>query len=313
MGQLHLRLPTPDVSMDRSMTSPRRHLRLRLRLMVLLSVALAVAGSLSAVQALHDANRPSQKASPHHKHSQPLAVQQTAPVHWAGTSGPHIFSSPTETAEATNWTGHIFRGPTFTAVSGQWVVPTVQPSATGAYSGTWLGVDGVNNTSLIQAGTAQDTANGTTTYVDWYEVLPSNETLIASVSPGDHIQASITEASPGTWTIAITDSTSGQGFSQAFAYSGPGTSAEWVEESPKVNGQQPVLANFGTVRFTNMGWSGSNPSSLTDITLNMADSRGNVVASSGAMPAIHSRLFIAKLNANCGDGMCRHRESAPQS
>jgi hypothetical protein len=111
-----------------------------------------------------------------------------------------------------------------------------------------------HNSSLIQAGTAQDTANGTTTYDDWYEILPANETLIAAVAPDDHIQASINENSPGTWTIALTDITSGQSFPQAFAYDGPGTSAEWIEESPKVNDQQSVLANFGNVQITGMAW-----------------------------------------------------------
>ena len=139
----------------------------------------------------------------------------------------------------------------------------------------------MNNVSLIQVGTAQDTSNGTTTYDDWYEILPANETLIASVSPGDHIQASINDGSPGTWTIAITDITSGQSFSQAFAYSGPGTSAEWVEEAPKVNGLQSVLASFGTVQFTGMAWAGSNPSSVVNTTVNMAEGSGNVIASSG--------------------------------
>jgi Peptidase A4 family len=234
------------------------------------------------VAGFHGARAPSQKSSPHRKHSQPLAVQQTEPVDWAGTFGPDT-SGTTETAEAINWTGHIFQGPTFSAVSAQWTVPTVQPSPTGAYSATWIGVDGVNNTSLIQAGTAQDTANGTTTYDDWYEILPANETLIAAVSPGDHIQASINENSPGTWTISIADVTSGQSFSQAFAYNGPATSAEWVEEAPKVNGLQSVLANFGTLQFTSMAWDGSNPSSVANITLNMTDSGGNVIASSGAI------------------------------
>ena len=159
----------------------------------------------------------------------------------------------------------------------------MQAAATGAYSGTWLGLDGVNDTSLIQVGTAQDTSNGTATYYDWYEILPANETLIASVSPGDHIEASINEDSPGTWTIAITDSTSGQSFSQAFAYGGRAASAEWIEESPKVNGQQSVLAKFGTVQFTGMAWAGSNPSSMVNITLNMNDSSGTVVASSSAI------------------------------
>jgi hypothetical protein len=200
--------------MERWVTLPRRHLRLRSRLVVLLSLALAVAGSLFAVQGFHGARTPSQKASTHHKDFQALAVQQTEPVKWAATFGPQT-SRTTETAEAANWSGHIFTGPTFTAVSAQWVVPAVQPSATGADSATWIGVDGVNNSSLIQAGTAQGTSNGTTTYDDWYEILPANETLIATVAPGDHIQASINEDSPGTWTISIADLTSGQSFSQA--------------------------------------------------------------------------------------------------
>lgn len=261
------------------MTLPRRRLGLRYRLTILLSLALAAAGSFAAVQSLHSTRSSTPKGSPHRKHSQPLAVQQTTPIQWAATFGP--VSSTSGTLEAHNWSGHIFTGPTFTAVSGQWVVPTVQLSAAGAYSATWLGVDGVNNTSLIQAGTAQDTANGTTTYDDWYEILPANEALVASVSPGDHIQASITEDSPGTWTIAITDSTSGQGFSQAFAYSGPGTSAEWIEEAPAVDGQQSALANFGTAQFSGMAFSSSNPSPVADSTVNMVGGSGN--ASSGAI------------------------------
>jgi len=136
-------------------TSLRRRLRLRFRLIVLVSLALAVAGSLSATQIFHGARTPSQNTSPHLKDPQPLAVQQTEPVHWAAKFGP-LISGTTETTEATNWTGHIFTGPAFTSVSGQWVVPTVQPSAPGAYSATWIGVDGVTNISLIEAGTAQD-------------------------------------------------------------------------------------------------------------------------------------------------------------
>jgi hypothetical protein len=269
--------------MDPGVTSLRPRRRLRFRLIVLVSFVLAASVAFSVLAESHGARAPLPKASPHRKHSQPLAVQQTEPVRWAGTSSPHIFSSTTETAEAINWTGHIFTGMTFSAVSAQWIVPTVQPSAPGAYSATWIGIDGVNNASLIQAGTAQDTSAGTTTYDDWYEILPANETLITSVSPGDHIQASVNEGSRGTWTISIADLTSGQSFSQAFPYNGPATSAEWIEESPKVNGLQSALANFGTVQFTGMAWDGSNPSSVANITLSMADSSGTVIASSGAI------------------------------
>jgi hypothetical protein len=271
-------------------TLPRRHLRRRIRLIVLVSLTLAAAGSFAAVQSFHGARSATQKTSPHHNHSQPLAVQQTTPIQWGSTFGP--ISTTSATLDAHNWSGHIFTGPTFTAVSAQWVVPPVQPSPTGEYSATWIGVDGVNNTSLIQAGTAQDTANGTTSYDDWYEILPANETLVTSVAPGDHIQASISESSPGTWTIAITDVTSGKGLSQAFAYSGPSTSAEWIEEAPKVNGIQSVLANFGTAQFTGMAWAGSNPSSAVDTTVNMIDGSGNVIASSG--PVVNNAFAISR-------------------
>jgi hypothetical protein len=267
--------------MNSSMTLPRRHRHLRFRLIVLLALGLAVAGSLLAVQSFHGARTPSQKALPHRKDSQPLAVQQTTPIQWATTFG--AVSSASGTLDAHNWSGHIFTGPTFTAISGQWVVPTVQSSATGEYSATWLGIDGVNNTSLIQAGTAQDTSNGTTTYDDWYEILPANETLIASVSPGDHIQASINQDPSRTWTIAITDITSGQNLSQSFAYSGPATSAEWIEEAPAVSGQLSVLANFGAAQFTSMAFSSSNPSSLVNTTVNMIGGSGNLLASAGSI------------------------------
>jgi hypothetical protein len=233
------------------------------------------------MKVFHSASTSSQKAPPHRKDSQPLAVQQTEPIKWAAKFGP--ISSRFGTLEAHNWSGHIFTGPTFTGISGQWIVPTVQPSAPGAYSATWIGVDGVNNASLIQAGTAQDTSDGTTTYDDWYEILPANETLITSVAPGDQIQASISQNSPGIWTIAITDTTSGQSLSQEFPYSGPGTSAEWIEEAPKVSGQQSVLANFGTAQFTGMAFSSPNPNPVVNTTVNMIGGSGNVVASSGAI------------------------------
>jgi hypothetical protein len=267
--------------MDPNGIPPLRHRRHNFRLLVLLSLALAAGGSFTAVQVLHGTRSPSQKTSPHPTASQPLAVQQTEPIQWAAQFGP--ISVTSGTLDAHNWSGHFFTGPTFSAVSGQWVVPTVQSSATNAYSATWLGVDGVNNTSLIQAGTAQDTSNGATTYDDWYEILPANETVIASVAPGDHILASINQDSPGTWTIAITDITSGQTLSQEFPYSGPGTSAEWIEEAPAVDGQPSNLPNLGTVQFTGMAFSSSNPSSLVNTTVNMIDGSGNVIASTGAV------------------------------
>ena len=54
--------------------------------------------------------------------------------------------------------------------------------------------------------------------------------------------------SPGStaWTISITDVTSHLSSTQQVQYDGPGSSAEWIEEAPTVNGQQSTLANYGS-------------------------------------------------------------------
>ena len=144
---------------------------------------------------------------------------QTA--HLAPTLDPHA-TGITNTAETYNWSGYVDTGPTFSAVSAQWIVPSVQPSQSAQYSSTWIGIDGYVNgdTSLIQTGTSQATSNGETSYYDWYEILPSYAVEISTVSPGDHMVASVQKLSSGTWTIAITDVTTGSVFSEPFSYNG---------------------------------------------------------------------------------------------
>ena len=197
--------------------------------------------------------------------------------------GPHI-SGTVETAESSNWSGYIATGSQYTAVSAQWVVPTVQPSEASESSATWIGIDGVTNTSLIQTGTSQDTAGGMTTYFAWYEILPALSVPVEYVSPGDEMKASVVEDSPGTWTIAIADLTSGQSVSKTVAYSGPESSAEWIEEAPSsAIGQQLTLADFGTAQFTDLGANGATLSSGVLFPVDMVDSNGNIISSPGAI------------------------------
>jgi hypothetical protein len=146
-----------------------------------------------------------------------------------------------------------------------------------------VGVDGATDSSLIQTGTTQETSEDTTAYFAWYEILPSAATEIFSVSPGDQMEASVQEVTAGTWTIAITDSTSGQTFSNQFAYSGPQSSAEWIEEAPTVNNEQSALADFGTAQFTDINYSASNPGSVTPTPIDMVDTNHDVIASPGAL------------------------------
>ena len=110
------------------------------------------------------------------------------------------------------------------------------------------------------------------------EILPSAAIPIGLVNPGDVMSASVTQNSPGLWTISITDVTENQSYSDQFAYSGPGATAEWIEEDPTINGGEPQLANFGTAHFSGMAISGTNLASNAVNPVDMVDSGGNVIA-----------------------------------
>jgi Peptidase A4 family len=141
------------------------------------------------------------------------------------------------------------------------VVPAVSPTSGNTYSSSWVGIDGFNNSNLIQTGTEQDFVSGRARYAAWWEILPAPETPIASitVSPGDHMSASITSGSV-LWTITITDTTTGQSFTTQEPYSGPGTSAEWIEEAPTVGGRVATLAHYGSTVLDPGTVNGAGPS-----------------------------------------------------
>ena len=68
----------------------------------------------------------------------------------------------------------------------------------------------------------------------WWEVLPAPETIVHSVQvhPGDSVTVSISQtATPGTGSVSLHDDTDGEGFDRLTNYSGPGGSAEWVDEA----------------------------------------------------------------------------------
>jgi hypothetical protein len=264
-------------------TTPHADVPARTRIVMILATLFVLAGAaVSFSTSAHAAAAPPSSLQ-QGAGTQPGGQPDSAPVHLVPTAGPHI-AGTTETAESTNWSGYIETGAQFTGVSAQWVVPTVQPSQASEYSATWIGIDGVTNKSLIQTGTEQDSANGKTTYYAWYELLPALSIPVESVSPGDHIRASIVENSPGMWTIVITDVTSGQSVTKSVAYSTPQTSAEWVEEAPSsAFGQQLTLADFGSAEFTNQAVSGINLSSGVLFPVDMVDANGNVIASPGAI------------------------------
>src|SRR5438067_11137972 len=77
---------------------------------------------------------------------------------------------------SSNWSGYALGGNGFTSVSGSWIVQPVMRSNRATYSSQWVGIDGFNNSNLIQTGTESDFVNGSARYDAWWEILPAAET-----------------------------------------------------------------------------------------------------------------------------------------
>jgi Peptidase A4 family len=163
------------------------------------------------------------------------------------------------TWSASNWSGYAETG-TYTGVSASWTVPTVASSTSASYSSAWIGVDGFNNSNLIQTGTEEDYYSGAAHYNAWWEILPASETALPSsygVNGGDRMSASIYETSSTVttgfffrrttehvWVITIADTTRGWSYTTKQGYNGVGSSAEWVVEAPEVGGRIATLAHY---------------------------------------------------------------------
>lgn len=158
------------------------------------------------------------------------------------------------------WAGYvamsnlILRESEVTGVAGSWMVPSVEPTVNNVYSSVWVGVGGYGENSLIQVGTAQQSVKGVASYYAWYETLPNLAVRLVNftVKPGDEIAASVklVDKNQNSWTIEITDLTSGANFSRSFVYRSSRLSAEWVVEAPSIRGNVTSLADFGSVAFT---------------------------------------------------------------
>ncbi len=202
-----------------------------------------------------------------------VAVAPPAITHPANL--PVLGGRTSATWASSNWSGYAEAGH-YTSVSASWTVPTVtaganavsrgrfgrQPSTSAWYSATWTGIDGFNDSNLIQTGTEQDFYGGSPHYSAWWEILPAAETVISEpVAAGDVIEANIAETptqvvipagrgrstSEPEWTITLSDTNAGHPwtFTTTQPYAGTGNSAEWVLEAPEVDGAIATLAGYG--------------------------------------------------------------------
>jgi hypothetical protein len=161
---------------------------------------------------------------------------------------------------SSNWSGYAVTAGSYTATTGSWTVPNVAPSRRATYSASWIGIDGFNNSDLIQTGIEQDYYKGAARYTAWWT---TNEEGFAeqafsttvTVSAGDVIQASISETGTNRWTITLEDvTTKVTGTQTGVAHTGLGASAEWIVEDPalSVNGARfhlAALADYGNSTF----------------------------------------------------------------
>jgi hypothetical protein len=188
----------------------------------------------------------------------------------------------------------------FTSITGDWTVPTVTQHTAGQAeaSSDWIGIGGgcidagctATDSTLIQTGTEQDVdATGTASYSAWWELVPAPSLTISNmtVSPGDHMHASLSEVVPDSnvWTISIQDVTRGESFSQTVPYPSTHATAEWIEETPLEIGTNAGFASLPNL--SNPGWTsatvnGASAGLKSSEAMDLIDSNSNVIGAPSA-------------------------------
>jgi hypothetical protein len=183
-------------------------------------------------------------------------------TNWYRVPAAHGVRATRSTWSSSNWSGYAETGH-FTSISGAWTVPSASAGATDAtsewFSSAWVGIDGFDNTHLIQTGTEQDFYGGTAHYSAWWEILPKAETVIPySVLPGNSMSATIEQTATTVtsangkrskvvtkyWYIKLQDLTEGWTFATTQVYKGTGSSAEFIVEAPVVGRSISTIAHY---------------------------------------------------------------------
>jgi hypothetical protein len=167
-----------------------------------------------------------------------------------------------------NWSGGVVYAPSgqsFKWVQGDWVVPNVYPTAQNQwqYCANWIGLDGDGSGDVCQAGmicSVFQSGNSVTRNIfPWHEWYPSSwvEITNLTVSPGDMISMLIcTAQGAGSTTAMIFFGNHTSGISMSYQITAPsgtklvGNSAEWIVETPYVNGALTDMPDYGEVFFS---------------------------------------------------------------
>ncbi len=108
-----------------------------------------------------------------------------------------------------------------------------------------------------------------------------------SVSPGDHMHASLSEvvADSNLWTITIKDVTRNESFTTTLPYASTHATAEWIEETPLeigTNAGFAALPNLSNPNF-DLGTTNGSPVKLSSSEqMQLTDSSGYVIGTPSA-------------------------------
>jgi hypothetical protein len=156
-----------------------------------------------------------------------------------------------------NWSGFAQgdANKTYQSVVDTWHVPTVNTSPSGSqYSSDWVGIGGLNDPTLVQAGTEADNIGHTALYRAWTEVLPAAEDpLTLTIHPGDKIKTSVKLVS-GVWHMKVKDVTTGQSAGRTATQSSAGASeasVEAIHERPCIADGCTSVSDLATLTTTN--------------------------------------------------------------
>jgi Peptidase A4 family len=156
---------------------------------------------------------------------------------------------------STNWGGYAATGNTFNSVSATYSVPSVNcRKTTNAFAYQWVGLDGYADSTVEQDGVAGYCVSGSPTYFAWSEMYPAAVRVQFYLNPGDAVRSSVKyNTSTHVFTLALTDVTSGQSFSQTATCASTchRSSAEVITEGYPVQNLYGGTADYGVEGFEN--------------------------------------------------------------
>jgi Peptidase A4 family len=153
---------------------------------------------------------------------------------------------------SSNWSGYSAINGRYTSVSATWTQPTASCTSATTYSSFWVGLDGDGSNTVEQTGTSADCSGGSPKYYAWYEMYPKFPVnLSLAIRPSDSISASVTTDGNGSFTLTITNNSTGQSSQTTQRLRKARlASAEAIAEAPSSSGGVLPLTNFGTVNFS---------------------------------------------------------------